>query len=388
MSVYFVTGATGTIGSALVARLLGEPKTRVVALLRGDAVDAATTRLEQTLVPLQVDAEAARRDGRLRVVLGDAAVSEFGVGSGGYDDLLQACTHVVHCAGAVRMNLPLTAARRAGVDTTRNVLEFARRLKQAGMLRKVEMLSTVGVAGQAHPVLHEQWVGPTHLFHNTYEQAKAEAEADMQRALEQGLPITVHRPSMVVGDSRTGKALQFQVFYFIVEFLSGRRTHGIFPEFGDASLDIVPVDFVADAVVRSSHSPATTGRIFHLCAGPEEALSLGRLQELVRKSLQARGQRLPRAHHVPRGLFRGFVRGLSHVVDAKTKAALSTLPVFLDYLDTNQRFENDRSRAWLEEQHIVTPRTEAYVPRLLDYYFDRMNRGRTMRSENYHPPQT
>ena len=123
--------------------------------------------------------------------------------------------------------------------------------------------------------LPERWITESREYHNTYEQAKAEAEVLVARGVAEGLPITVHRPSMVVGDSRTGDVMRFQIFYHLVEFLSGRRTFGFFPAFGATRLDIVPVDYVANAVVWSSGRQDTVGRILHLCAGPEESLTTG-----------------------------------------------------------------------------------------------------------------
>lgn len=88
---------------------------------------------------------------------------------------------------------------------------------------------------------------------------------------------------MVVGDSTTGRIIHFQVFYHLSEFLSGRRTFGLAPEFGAARLDIIPADHVARVIVWSE--PATTassGRILHSCSGPTLALPLDPLRERVR----------------------------------------------------------------------------------------------------------
>jgi thioester reductase-like protein len=266
------------------------------------------------------------------------------------------------------MNLPLEAARSSAVGAAENVLHVARRLAEKGRLAKVEVVSTVGVAGRKHRLLPETWVGAEHAFHNTYEQAKAEAEQLFRRAIEGGLALTVHRPSMVIGDSRTGRAAHFQVFYYLVEFLSGRRTHGIFPALGTACLDIIPADVVAEAIVRSSRSPQAAGRILHLCAGKSGALPLTRLQTLIRETLAARGQVSPRPRFVPRAAFRMAMRALRLVADARTRSALDTLPIFLDYLETDQAFDDARTAVWLAEQGVVRPGPESYLPAVLNFY--------------------
>ena len=348
----------------MIARLLEEPDAQVIALVRAGDDATAATRLA---------AEAGLAPGsmaRVTALAGDAEQPRFGLEAPAYAALAARATHVIHCAGAVRMNLPLAAARQAAVESARHVLALARDLAAAGRLAKVEMVSTVGVAGRAHRLLTETWVGAAHAFHSTYEQAKAEAEQLAREAIDAGLPLTVHRPSMVVGDSRTGRARHFQVFYYLVEFLSGRRTRGVFPRLGAARLDTVPVDVVAEAIVRSSRSAATGGRILHLCAGPRDAIALERLQGLVAERLRLRGERVPRARFVPVATFRALARALGLVSSRRMRAALATLPVFLDYLATGQAFDDTQTRRWLREEGIVLAPPEDYLPRVLDYYWD------------------
>ena len=368
MTTYFVTGATGAVGSAVVARLLADPQARVVALVRAESAPAASVRLRSTLAALDAGAEALRR---VQALAGDVESQRMGLSDEDYGSLVASCSHVIHCAGAVRMNLPLAAARRSAVGGARHVLELGRALAENGRLSKIEFVSTVGVGGRTHRLLSEDWVGADHAFHNTYEQAKAEAERIAHEAVRSGQPVTVHRPSMVVGHSRTGRALHFQVFYYLAEFLSGRRTRGIFPDFGSARLDVVPVDFVAEAIVRSSASRTSSGRILHLCAGPHGAVSIERLQSLVHAALAARGSAVYKPRQLPRGLFRAAVRALRLFAGARQRAALGTLPVFLDYLETDQSFHTARSVDWFKQEGIAIPRAEDYLPRVLEFYFAR-----------------
>jgi hypothetical protein len=174
---------------------------------------------------------------------------------------------------------------------------------------------------------------------------------------------------MVIGDSRTGRALHFQVFYYLVEFLSGRRTLGIFPRLGNALLDVVPVDFVAEAIVRSSECDATRGQILHLCAGPRGAIRLRRLHTLVRDYLGLRGLPTREPRYVPRVVFRLSMSLLHAFANDTSRKALATLPLFLDYLDTGQSFDNPGTALWLDKNRISLPAVEEYLPRVLDFYF-------------------
>ena len=221
----------------------------------------------------------------------------------------------------------------------------------------------------------ERWIRELRRFHNTYEQSKAEAEVLVEEAILRGLPVTVHRPSMVVGNSQTGKVIHFQVFYYLVEFLSGQRTFGLFPNPGETRLDLVPADYVAAAVLWSSEQQQTTGRILHLCAGPDRAVAITELLRVVRAAFQRVGINLPQAMTVPAVGFRAAVPIVRLLSSARRRRALSTLPIFLDYLKENQSFANAETERILQQAGIPTPVPETFVPKMLEYYLAR--RGTT-----------
>ncbi len=217
-------------------------------------------------------------------------------------------------------------------------------------------------------VLPERWINVPREYHNTYEQAKAEAEVLISAGVTEGLPITVHRPSMVVGDSRTGEVMRFQIFYHLVEFLSGRRTFGFSPTFGATKLDIVPVDYVANAVSWSSGRQETVGRILHLCTGPEESLRMDELQTRVRAAFVTQGIRVPKQVSVPPSMLRAALPVIRALLPPPGKRAISTLPIFLGYLAGNQGFANIETRKIMGGAGIAMPAVDSYLGRLLDRY--------------------
>ena len=323
MKVYFITGATGVVGNEIVARLLAQDDCRVRALVRADSDEHAARRVDELAAYWKID--ASRIGERLEVIRGDATLPRFGLQEADYARIAATTTHVVHCAALVRMTLPLDEARRSAVGAARNVLSLAAAAKTAGALEKVEFVSTVGVAGRRAGALEERWVTEPRQFHNTYEEAKAEAEQLAAGACVQGIPLTVHRLSMVVGDSTTGRAIRFQIFYHIVEFLTGRRTRGLFPSFGDVCLDLIPVDVVAQAVCWSSRTAETAGRILHLCSGPADAVPLVELRDRVRAKLRAFGEATPRPITLPAPLLRAalpVVRRLQKIIFRSPPPAL------------------------------------------------------------------
>ncbi len=365
MNRYFITGATGAIGSALVPILLQAPQTQLTLLLRAKSAAELAARMEALYRFWQVEPDDVAVRQRLRALRGDTTLPGFGLDAADYHQLRADCTRIVHSAGNVRMNLPIEQARRSSVDSAKHILELA---AACAHLEKVEFVSTVGVGGRTDGMLPEEWLTTPRGFHNTYEQAKAEAEEVVRAAVEGGLPLTVHRPSMVVGDSQSGRIIHFQFFYHLCEFLSGRRTFGLAPEFGRARLDIIPADYVARAIAWSSQTSASSGRIVHSCSGPALALALNPLRERVRKDFARAGRRLPPVIRLPTRVFSALLSGVSTLMPAEARRAVKTLPVFLDYLATEQTFANHRTQKLLAAAGLSVPAPEQYLERVLGYY--------------------
>jgi len=366
MKTCFITGATGVVGNEIAARLLAETDSRLLLLIRASGDAEAMARLDELAAYWNIDIAALRS--RVEVLRGDVALPHFGLPDARYRALAESVTHIIHCAALVRMNLPLEQALDAAVRSAGNVIELARAGRASGQLEKVEFLSTVGVAGRMSGTLPERWVREPRAFHNTYEQAKAEAELLVERACDDGLPITLFRPSMVVGDAATGRVIRFQIFYHLVEFLSGRRTRGVYPSLGAARIDLVPVDFVSRVVTWSSGTTDTIGRIIHLCSGPAEALPLAELRDLVRAQLRARGERVPPVLTVPSSVLRAVLPIAQAVVPADAKRALGTLPIFLDYLEGQQSFGNEQTQRLLAHAGLQIPVPREFVGPVLRYY--------------------
>ncbi len=369
MTTFFITGATGVLGSAIVRELLTNSSHRLVLLIRARDDSMLQKRFEQLLTFLEVDSVVTRT--RIEPIRGDTEVARFGLSSHDYAILGASVTHIIHSAAIVRMNLPLDVARRAAIAATENVLQLARLCQANGILKKVEMVSTVGVGGRWQGPVPERWISEPRSFHNTYEQAKAEAEAIMEHQTKDGLPVTVHRPSMIVGNSQNGSIPHFQIFYYLVEFIAGRRTWGLLPDLSRNHVDLVPADYVAQAIIWSSSSPFTIGKVLHLCAGPDQAIALDVLRTIVVTKFRARDLPVPRERTLPAAWFNIFVCVATPVAPKQLKRALATLPIFLDYLSEDQAFANTNTRQLLEPAGFFLPQAQKFLDPVLDYYLFR-----------------
>ena len=366
MKHIFLTGATGTIGSALVPRLLQDEDVSLTLLIRArDDHD-----LQARLAAMQDHWQWATGDpraSRISALRGDIALPQLGVGEAAYAQLAGETSHIIHCAASVKLNMSLEQARATAVTPTRTLLDLGRRCAQAGNLRKIDLVSTVGVWGRTPGHMPERRLPEVSDFHNTYEAAKAEAERVIWSEGE-GLPITVHRPSMVVGETGSGRVLHFQVFYHLCEFLSGARTYGVMPSLGHTQLDTVPVDWVADVIRWSNGRDNTAGQIFHLCSGPNAAIALTQLQQRVRRLWQAHDRRLPGLRRMDRRLLERLVPLIGALAGEKARRALRGLPPILAYLAEDQGFANTHTAQALAAASLPVPAVDSYLDAVLTYY--------------------
>lgn len=360
-----VTGATGVIGSSLIPLLADEAETNIHLLVRAESDDHLQQRIGRLFDFWGWDATDLSLGGRLRAIRGDVCEPKLGLDDSDHERLIREVTHVIHSAGTVKLNRTIDEARNSAVGSVKNIVAFCRHCQTSGQFTKLDYVSTVGVAGRMPGLVPEEPLTQPREFHNTYEQSKAEAETYLLGEMQADLPATIHRPSMVVGDSRTGKVIHFQVFYHLCEFLSGKRTLGIIPDTGDAALDIVPSDYVARAIQIASASDDAVGRVFHLCSGPEGMVSISSLAELAQDVSRQSGESPWRLKRIGQDLFRRTVAIISCVTLPTIRRKLRTLPYFLDYLKETQRFDNFVSKQYFYDAGLELLGVDAYVSNVL-----------------------
>src|SRR5271154_1382071 len=196
----------------LLARYLERSDRRVYALVRGAHDREVAARMERTLECLfGTDHPYAER---VVAVRGDITRRRLGM-RGGFDELAEQVNEIVHGAASVSFELSLEAARAINVEGTMRVLEFAERCQARGGLRRFSYISTAYVAGEHAGCFSEDDLDVAQRFRNTYEQSKFEAECLVARSRGQ-LPITVLRPSIIVGERDSGWAGSLNVPYWPV----------------------------------------------------------------------------------------------------------------------------------------------------------------------------
>jgi long-chain acyl-CoA synthetase len=343
MGAVLITGATGFVGAEVLARFLEQDDRRVYALVRASDDDAAAERLR----------ELGFADGdTLRVVAGDIERPGLGLDAPVTDELAEEVTTVVHCAASVSFQLGLEESRQVNVAGTRRVVELAEQCACRGEgLERLTYVSTAYVAGARSGDFREDQLEVGQRFRNPYERSKFEAELSTRERAD-GLPLQVLRPSIVVGDRRTGWTNSFNVIYAPLKAFA-RGAMPAIPARRRSPVDIVPVDYVADAAHElASNGPEGT---YHLVSGPD-ATTVGRLIELSSRYLDRRPPAV-----LPPGLY----RRLAHPLLARRYEGVRRSEAYFPYFSMRVRFDDRRARERLEPAGIRVTPVEEYFHRLL-----------------------
>jgi thioester reductase-like protein len=354
-----LTGATGFLGMEILTRYLERTDRRIYALVRGADERDVAARVERTLDGLFGPGHPHRD--RVVAVRGDITRPRLGLGRRGGDALAEQVSEIVHGAASVSFENELETSRAINVAGTRRVLDFAQRCQARCGLRRFTYISTAFVAGEHSGCFSEDDLVVDQRFRNPYEQSKFEAEYLVTRWRER-LPVTVVRPSIVVGERDTGWTASFNVLYWPLRAFS-RGAYAAVPARRDAPVDVVSVDYVADAIFALSQLPEAVGATFHLTAG-RHVSSVGELGELA-STFFGRPQPQVIEPMVYRRLVHPLLLRASR--DERHRRALRRSELFFPYFAARVRYDDRRSRAALHGTGIEPSPLRAYFDRLVEF---------------------
>jgi thioester reductase-like protein len=283
MATVLFTGFPGFLGVRLLPRVLGrDPELTATCLVQAKFADLARRRVDEL-----VGAEPSLA-GRITLVEGDITVA--GLGLDDATELKRAVTQVWHLAAVYDLSVARDVGLRINVDGTRHILDFCER---ATRLDRLHYVSTCYVSGRYAGPYRETDLDVGQRFNNFYEETKFLAEVDVQERMGGGLPASIYRPSIVVGDSTTGDTQKYDGPYFVLRWLL--RQPGpvaVMPTVGDPTavrLNVVPSNFVLEAIAALSSSDRSKGRVYQL-ADPAAIT----VDELLTEMGRATGKRMVR----------------------------------------------------------------------------------------------
>jgi thioester reductase-like protein len=269
----FFTGFPGLLGAALLPRILGaDAELRAICLVQSKFAMQARARLAS--MPADI---AARVD----IVEGDIT---YPIKAPAAD-----VVEIHHLAAVYDLMVRRDVAMRVNVDGTHHVLDFAERCPK---LRRLHYVSTCFVSGRHPGLFRETDLEKGQTFNNYYEETKYLAELEVQTRMRGGLPGTVYRPAVIVGDSDTGATQKYDGPYFVMQWLLRQPKIAILPVVGRPRayhFNAVPCDFVAGAIMRLASIPESLGQVYQI-ADPHPMT----VDETIRAIASATGRHLIR----------------------------------------------------------------------------------------------
>jgi thioester reductase-like protein len=343
-----MTGFPGFLGSALLPRLLARrPEDTATCLVQDQHLETAWARVSE------IEAAHPHTSGRIDLVTGDLTAPGLGLKS--QVDLADV-SEVWHLAAVYDLAVGEELARAVNVGGTERVLELCR---EAPHLERLHHVSTCYVSGRFEGEFGEDGLDEGQAFRNHYERTKFEAELLVRKAMADGLPATIYRPGIVVGDSRTGETQKYDGPYFLAAFLRRQLSMAVVPAVGDADavrVCLVPRDFVVDAMDQLASMDSTVGRTFAL-TDPNPPT----VRDLVETFAEHLGKRvvwLPLPLGPTRALV-GAVPGMEHLLGLPAEA--------LDYFASPTTYSTANTDATLAGTGVECPRFSSYAARLLHF---------------------
>lgn len=253
----FLTGATGFVGAYLLRDLLEQTPAAVYCLVRATSPEHGLQRIRKNLESYGIWNE--HHAARVHPVVGDLKLPLFGLDEAAFNALADEMDSVYHCGSKLSYIAPFSWLKAPNVGGTQEALRMVTR----GKPKPLHFVSSLGILLAYRDLEggHESApLDPTKCPDVGYFQTKYAAEAVVRAARDRGIPVTIHRIGLIVGDSRTGAS---NVDDFVARMLIGCIQGGYAPGV-KSPMDMTPVDFVSRAMVYLSRQPASVGKVFHL----------------------------------------------------------------------------------------------------------------------------
>jgi NAD(P)-dependent dehydrogenase (short-subunit alcohol dehydrogenase family) len=357
---YFVTGATGFIGRHLVARLL-QRDGDIYVLVRESSGDRLATL---------IDRWGPGAEERIKPVIGDLGSSRLGVSDETLAELKAAgIDHFFHLAAVYDMTADEERNRIANVEGTRNAVALANAL-EAGRFHHV---SSIAAAGKHKGLFREDMFDEGQKLDHPYYRSKFESEK-LART-QTYMPWRVYRPAIVVGNSQTGEMDKIDGPYYFFTAIKMARHYlpGWFPLVGPelGYTNIVPVDFVADAMDHIAHQDGLDGQAFHLTS-PKSQRS-GDVMNTIAKAAHAPQLSLRIDSKLLKALPKGTIGMLMQLPAAKgvRKAILADFGIpdeVLGHIALTAEFDTRDTERALAGSGIAVPPLESYADKLWDFW--------------------
>ncbi len=356
---YFVTGASGFIGRRLVSKLLSR-RGKIYVLVRG----SKNSRKVKALME-----EWGAKGDRIVPVKGDLTRRNLGISRKEAAELEGKIKHFFHLAAVYDMNASTEVQMQVNLEGTRNAVKFAEKIGAA----RFHMVSSIAAAGRYDGTFTEEMFEEATGLDHPYFRTKHDSEGLVRE--ECTIPWRIYRPGMVVGDSITGEAEKVDGPYYFFKLI--QKTRDALPRWmpligiEGGRMNIVPVDFVVDALDHIAHAPGEDGGCFHLT--DPHPRRIGEVLNLFAEAAHA-PKMSARVNTRMFGVVPGYVwktvSGLPPVRRV-TGSVLKDLGIprsVLGYVNNPTRFDSRETERVLKGTGIKVPDLADYAWKLWDYW--------------------
>ena len=343
---FFITGFPGFIANRLLERLARQD-CDFILLVQPSLLGRAREEIARL-------AQLSGRDvAEFQFVEGDISVSGLALSAADLELVQQQTTRMFHLAAVYDLAVPQDLAMRVNASGTRNVVELARTLPH---LRHFHHVSTCYVAGKREGVILETELRHDAGYRNYYEESKYLAELEVESAKRE-LPVTIHRPAVVCGDSRTGETGKYDGVYYLINYLLRWPSVLSMINIGNqkVSLNLVPVDFVVDAMAALAFEERAIGKTLQL-ADPAP-LTTNQLFNAIANSIDGHKSKIT----APAKLVRFFLM-------LPPSPKITGLPHHaVPYFFVKQLYDSTEAQELLAPYGIRCPPFENYVDQIIDF---------------------
>ena len=349
----FLTGVTGCLGREMVRELCQTTDHRLFLLIRRKKRFSHWDRARKILADAGLEHLLGTR---VHVMEGDVTQPNFGMHQYDLEILNREIEEFIHIAALTTLNGGKEECFNINLGGTENALDLARRFQREGRLDRFIYFSTAYVAGSLQTYCAKEDGLPENPSHaNHYEASKYEAEKKVRQAMAEGLPVTIFRPSIVVGHSKTGEVSEFNVIYPFMKLFA----HGMIkklPAFPDNTVNIVPIDFVIQSACEIRKQENSKGRTFHLVTlTPPEIQDLLRVKDVDYMAL----------HEIELVDPDKFCK---EDLSVNEQFVFDMLQPYLGYLNGHLSFDAGNTQAALRDTGIEFPKTDFEFLRVMVKY--------------------